>query len=213
MFELFIALFGGLFLAGKYFSEKAAARSFDRRQHDYQVARDNIETKYAASYELEQWAKEFISSGEHFEEICGLFAEDFQYVFGDDWKNKLRIPPRPPVLDPKVYKNDAYSFLIPANHIYWVYHLMLAQKGKIDHWNITSGFSIGGIYDKDMNVKFAERIERRLLNAGVQGVKLVLELKDVCLGVPRTPENLCGGDIKIESLCHYPTHRLWGDNE
>lgn len=203
MFELFIALFGGLFYAGKYANEKSKLNAFDKNQRIWQATLDDIREKYEANYELEQWAKNFISSGEHFDEICNLFANDFRYVFGDDWRSQLRIPPRPPALDPKVYKKDAYSFLLPANHIYWVYHLLLATKGKIDSWSILSGFSIGGIDNKDMNVKFAECIERHLVGAGVQGVRLALELYN------RTPDYLYGGSIKIESLCHSKTHRLW----
>ena len=184
-------------------------KAYDQRQKLYSFMRLDIVSRYVASYDLEKWAKELVLSGNHFDDICNWFSEDFQYVFGDDWKEKLRIPPKVPVLDPKIYKSDAYSFLLPVNHITWVYHLLLARKGKIDKDIPGFGYPIGGVGYKDMCVKFAERIEHNLINAGVQGVRLVLELDMLCGTVQRTPENLCGGNIKIESLCNYPTHRLW----
>lgn len=139
-----------------------------------------------------------------------FFAEDFRYVFGENWKDKLRIPPKPPVLSSK---NDAYSFFIPVNHITWVYHLLLAKNGKIDHCIPSYGYSIGGINNKDMSIKFAECIEAQLLNAGVRGIRLALELDTICGTIQRLPNDVCGGHIKIESLCHFPTYRLWKDKE
>lgn len=120
----------------------------------------------------------------------GMFQATRQNVFGANWRDKLRIPPKAPVLDPKVYKNDAYSFSLRVNQ----YHLLLAKKGKIDN-----------------NIKFAECIESQLFNAGVRGIRLVLEL-DMMHGTRRRASSeVCGGNIKIESLCHHPTHRLWED--
>lgn len=202
MFEFFIALFGGLFYGNKYSNEKAKLKAFDERQKAYSLTRDDIEARYVANYELEKWAKDFISSGQHFEDICNWFAEDFRYVFGSDWKNKLRIPPVYPA--PRTYM-EANS------HGTWVYHLLLARKGKIDHGVPGFGYPIGGINEKDMTIKFAECIEGQLLNAGVRDIRLALELDMICGTRRRTASDLCGGNIKIESLCHYPTHRLWND--
>lgn len=211
MFEFFISLFGGLFYGNKYRNEKAKLKAFDERQKAYSLTRDDIEARYVANYELEKWAKDFILSGQHLEDICNWFAEDFRYVFGAYWKNKLQIPPKPPVLNPQIYKQEAYSFMLPVNHITWVYHLLLAKKGKIDHGVPGFGYPIGGINEKDMTVKFAECIEGQLLNAGVRDIRLALELDMICGTRRRTASDLCGGNIKIESLCHYPTHRLWND--
>ncbi len=211
MFELFTALFGGLYYGGKYLCEKANESSYDNRMKKIEYARENIKFKYVASMELENWAKDFILSGEHFDDICDWFADDFRYVFGENWKNELRIPPRPPVLNPKIYKKDAYSFSMPINHITWVYYLLLAKEGKIDSMIPTFGFPIGGINEKDMCIRFAERIERRLIDCGADDIRLALELDNITTDHRRTPDEVCGGDIKIESLCVYPTYRLWDD--
>ena len=101
--------------------------------------------------------------------------------------------------------------MYPDKHEYWIYHLLLARQGKIDIFISSSGYGIGGVYSKDMCIKFAEYIERELQTAGVQGIRLALELNYICAGRRRTQYDLCGGDIKIESLCNYPTHRLWAD--
>ena len=211
MFEFFIALFGGLFYGNKYSNEKAKLKAYDDRQNAWMSTLESIQSRYVASTELERWAKGFILKGDHFDDICNWFAEDFRYVFGANWKDKLRIPPKAPILDPKVYKNDAYSFSVPANHITWVYHLLLAKKGKIDHNIPFSGYGVGGIDDKNMTIKFAECIEGQLLNAGVRGIRLALELDMVHGTRRRASSEVCGGSIKIESLCHHPTHRLWED--
>lgn len=50
------------------------------------------------------------------------------------------------------------------------------KKGKIDHGIPDFGYPIGGINEKDTSIKFAECIEGRLLNVGVKGVRLALEL-------------------------------------
>lgn len=72
-------------------------------------------------------------------------------------------------------------------------------------------YPIGGINEKDITVKFAECIEGQLLNAEVRDIRLALELDMICGTRRRTASDLCGGNIKIESLCHHPTHRLWND--
>lgn len=92
MFELFIALFGGAFYVGKYLIEAVKLKVYEERQLARTITLESIKARYVASYEMEQWARYFISSGEHYDDICNWFAEDFQYVLGKDWKEKLHIP-------------------------------------------------------------------------------------------------------------------------
>ena len=134
--------------------------------------------------------------------VCNFQSADWRYVLGADWKSKLQIP--------KGYAWKTLA-LYPDRHEYWIYHLLLAKQGKIDIFITSNGYGIGGIHSKDMCVRFAECIEGRLLNAGAKGIRLALELDNLCCGRRRTTTELCGGYIKIESLCHYPTHRLWAD--
>lgn len=209
MFELFIALFGGIYYGGKYLNEKSKLKSFDRAQEERRTYREYIKNKYCVSYEYSQEIKSRILSGEYYEDICNEFENDFKFVLGCDWKEKLRIPPKP--LNYVVDKKYLYTSFIPCNHIYWVYHLLLAKDGKLDERIPSWGFSIGGTKDKEMNVKFAQCIEGQLLNAGVTDIRLALELETDCCG-QRTPDRLEGGSIVIESLSHCPTHRLWNNH-
>ena len=167
-----------------------------------EATQNDIDSRYVADLEIRERTKEYIRCGKHFEDICNSLCNDLRYVFGADWKSKLQVP--------KGYAWKALA-LYPDRHKYWIYHLLLAKQGKIDIFVSSSRYGIGGIHSKDMCVKFAECIEGRLLNAGVKGIRLVLELDNFCSGQRRTPNDLCGGYIKIESLCYYPTHRLWND--
>ncbi len=211
MFEIFVALFGGLYYGTKYIGEKAERKKYDNEIAEWQKLRDDLRSRYAANLELEHRMEEMVLSGEHFDDICKWFADDFRYALGENWKETIRIPPNP-MLSLRMSIKDAYDTWVPANHTYWVIRLLLAKQGKMPQ--LTFGeYLIGGLADKDMNIRFAECIEKHLLKAGVQGVRLALELKDICIGVPRTPDNVCGGRIVIESLSSFPTHRLWDDCE
>lgn len=200
MFEFFIALFGGAYYLCRYCDEKAKTKAYNTKHEKWLSLQSDIKIRYQADEKLSRWAKELILSGENYDEICEWFAEDFEYALGTDWKSKLDIPKHYPwsftVID---FPTD-----IPCN-ITWVYHLILAKYGKIDDWVIYGGFKVG---DTDeavrIHTRFAECIEWHLINAGVHGVRFALELS------PRvSPDKIRGGQIKIESLCNYPTYRLW----
>lgn len=200
MIELFIALFGGLYIAGRCAYDNSKSREADTRTSTLNERRNAIENRYVADIETRERTKEYIRCGKYFEDICNALCDDLRYALGNDWKSKLQMP-----------KGHAWKTLAlyPDRHEYWIYHLLLAKQGEIDIFITSNGYGIGGIHSKDMCVKFAECIEGRLLNSGAKGIRLALELDNLCYGQRRTPTELCGGYIKIESLCHYPTHRLW----
>lgn len=184
------------------YNDNQKSREADYRIEMWKQRKNDIDSRYVADLETRERTKEYIRCGKHFEDICNALCDDLRYVLGADWKSKLQIP--------KGYAWKTLA-LYPDRHEYWIYHLLLAKQGKIDIFISSSGYGIGGIHSKDMCVKFAECIEGRLLNAGAKGIRLALELDNLCYGRCRTPTELCGGYIKIESLCHYPTHRLWAD--
>lgn len=209
MFEFFIALFGGIYYGGKYAKEKSQKRASDDWRKNRDATIGSLRLRYEANYELEKWAEDFVASGKHYDEICEWFADDFQYVFGNDWKTKLKIPQQGFPTMVHLYGKQEYHWRMPSAHVMWVCNLLLAKKGKMSYWVITWGFPVGGIYEKDMSIKFVERIERQLMNAGVQGVRFALELDNICGTLRRTPADVCGGHIKIASTCIFPSHRLW----
>lgn len=203
MIDIFIALFGGIYLIGKYTHEKIKEDKAKNDFKSWQNRRELLTIKYGASGDLSKQIKEYIFCGEHFEDICNSLADDLRYVFGSEWKSKLNIPNGYSV---------SYSVLYPSMHEYWIYHLLLAKQGKIDSWITFDGYEIGGsLENTSTNVKFAECIEGKLLNAGVEDVKLALELDFLCGTRRRLPTELCNGKIKIQSLCYCPTYRLWAD--
>lgn len=199
MVYLFIALFGILFYGCKILNEKSQLKEYYKTQEKINQTRELINNRVSADYELQLWAKEYVECGNNYTQICENFGKCFEFVFGDNWQNILVIPNN---------QRISYSYYLPSQHIYWVYHLLLASRGKIDNMRVSSGFGVGGLEDKDINLKFAECIERCLADNGTN-VNLVLELDNLCAGVKRTPKDICGGYIKIKEFCNYPTHKLW----
>lgn len=214
MFSFFTALFGGLYYSGKYLKEKSKDNDANKRISDYNILRTDIKSKFDTSLQEERQAKEYILSGANFEEICERFSNDFEFALGSGWKDILDIPPKPTYRIPIAGNYTNHDLSLPCNHIYWVYSLLLASQGKIDQWYLTSGFGVGGIDDADMNIKFAQCIEKHLRKYD-SSATLMLETRYRILSKKGdreyyiTRERPYGGDIKLQELCCYPSVRLW----
>lgn len=193
MVYFFIALFGGLYYCIRYAYDKSKLNAFARDEAERENYYNDLRVRVCTSFENERKIQDYILSGDAYEEICDTYSEDFKFVFGSNWKNVLRIPPKPSVLDPKLYKHDAYSFSVPCNHIYWVYRLILASKGKVVHELLTLGYLAGGEEDRAMCIKFAQRIEKRLRERGVN-IRLVMDKR---------------GRFKLDTLCIGSYERMW----
>lgn len=199
MFDIFIALFGGLFYAGKYAKEKSEMKLADEQMANKEAIWSSLRSRYN-DYNTEIWAKKYLLSGENYNTICESFSEYFKYVLGEDWKEKLEIP--------NGYSVDYRTCLYPKHHAFWVYHMLLAQKSKIDTWHTATGFLIGGTAIKDMNIKFAKCVED-ILNQNGNHINLVFELQPEVGENSRNVNDLCGGYIKLIEFCNYPTTKLW----
>lgn len=81
MFELFIALFGGIYLLGKYSHEKISNKKWDTARD---IARCTKETMVNKKFEEELGKK--IANPQHRTEIENLIKKDLQYVYGDKWR-------------------------------------------------------------------------------------------------------------------------------
>lgn len=193
------ALLVGLFLLGSYLCEKIQFKIADKRIEEGKKRNNYIRNRYSAGKEL-LIANEMLRDYKKYNEIYEWFADDFEYVFGADWKEKLCLSPSGSTCD-------------PSAHTYWVYHLILAKYGKLR--NPFHPLEIGSKKDVQMNVRFAECIERHLHKAGATEIRLVLELEPREVSkkgkptVYRSPIHLAGGEIVIESLARYETQPLW----
>lgn len=187
MFNIFTALFGGLYYGGKYISEKSKTKRADQETELLFRKMDSFKSKHSASYEMETQIKEYIMCGKNFEEICDTLSYELKDVLGKDWKNNLDIP--------NGYRVN-YGCFYPEQHIYWVYHLLLSKKGKLDRWAINSGYSVSAINTRQRNIKFLQHIENNLRMCGSY-VTLVYE------------ENECMSYVKPDVMCTHSYRRLW----
>lgn len=188
MFSLFAALFGGLYYGGKYASEKSKLKESDRKRNDFITSMEQLRSLYGADILTENEIKEYIRCGKHYKEICDILQEDFSFVFGPDWKNILSIP------NGRWVNCD----FLPLYHSYWVYHLLLSKKGKMDGSVMYSGYTWGSISTESRDIKFMQCIEKNLIEAGIKDIKLVCEERPY----DKTK-------VKPEQFCTYSHHRLW----
>lgn len=206
MFNFFTALFGGLYYGGKYLKEKAKDNEANRRINNNKILRADIESKFSASLQEERQAKEYILSGDNFEMICEKFSNDFEFVFGSQWKDILDIPPKPTYRIPVAGRYTNHDISLPCNHIYWVYSLLLASQGKIDRWRLLQGLLVGKA-NYNMSIKFAQCIEKHLRKYD-SSIMLVLE-QPVETRIAGLWGERDGGYIKLPEFCCYPTRRVW----
>lgn len=196
MFSLFTALFGGLYYGGKYAIEKAKTAEVVERNKKERISEDNFRALCAAPFHLEQEIKEYISCGQHYREICNLLREDLVYSIGADWEEQIEIPNG---------SYEACNFSSHSSTTYWIFHLLLAYKGKMSRWEMSMGYMVNhiAIHDGDLgknkiirprNIRFLQRIEKRLKENNIP-VRLVEDSFN-CKVIP---------DI----FCLHASRRLW----
>ena len=81
MFAFFIALFGGLYLAGRYAHEKSGSQKFDS---DFKTGQ--IHKAIIVNRKFEDELVKKIANPQYREEIENLVKDDLQYIYGDVWK-------------------------------------------------------------------------------------------------------------------------------
>lgn len=199
MFEFFLALFGGTYLGAKLLSERSAIKSFDEKCDKHRKIDEEYEQLLVAPYELREEVKKRILSGNNVNEIYEELKDDLMFVFGENYREKFFLP-----------WFRVYGDIGDLRHSkYWAYHLLLSHKGKVDCFTYSHGFPIGGIEDKDKNIKICQRIEYNLQLNGIN-TRLVMR--------PGTADderrwNPCGKDIIFEHKLYWEIDpeqcRLW----
>lgn len=188
MFSIFTALFGGLYYGNKYSVEKSTIKESDKKRKEFITSMKQFEALYGVDISIENELMEYIRCGKHYEEICNILQDDLLFTLGEDWRKTLAIPNN---------RWENCEFL-PLYHSYWIYHLLLSKKGKMDRRAMFSGYTWGVISNRPRDIKFMMCIEKNLIEAGVQDIELVCE-------------NRYGDSsyVKPKQFCTHSHHRLW----
>lgn len=163
-------------------SEKTSERQYNIKTEERQKLREHILSTYCVDYQEKNRIKSYVHT--HLDNVCNEFKEELSYALGNDFKSEFRkpIPPNCRGID---WSGDPRV---------WLCRLLLASKGKIDDDLVLfSGYHLGFPEHRERNQRFAEMIEKRLVAAGVNDIKLVVVHEHY------------GYTIQIESLCigHY----------
>lgn len=163
MLDFFIALFGGLYYGGRYLSEKTSERNYDKESAARKEFREYLQTTYCVDYQERVRIRGYINT--HRDDVYEEFKEELIYVLGDDFRSEFDKPLPP----------NCGSYVWPGDPNVWLYRLVLASKGKIDDdLGIWHGESVGAPQHRGWNLRFAEMIQKRLCEAGVEDIQLVL---------------------------------------
>lgn len=187
MFNIFTALFGGLYYGGKYLSEKSEIKKINYDIETQSNKMESYKSLYSASYDMEYELQEYIMCGKNFEEICNTLCKELEDVLGKNWKSEIDIPNGHRV---------NYGCFLPDQHVYWVFHLLLSKEGKMCGSSMYSGHSIAASHTKDRNIKFLQHIENNLRERNIP-VVFVYE------------ENGFMSRVKPDVMCIHKYRRLW----
>lgn len=208
-FLFFVALFGALYYGFKWATDKGKAEYADKQREDRLNDIHRYQSRYGASLERQRAIENKVLSGAYYDEICSAYEEDFKFVYGLNWKNRLLIPPIGVSQPTNVIK-------LPTPDYEWVCHLILADEGKINNSAISPvvGFPCGGLDNIDTNIKFVQCIERRLMKKGITDIRFVVDPPRAFdykpLTKPYSKKDMCGGRFIIEALADKEyTDRIW----
>lgn len=210
MFEIFIALFGGLYYSGKLISEKLQHMEAERQYNERQKLDESFDKMVAASPELKREVRDRLfkcygKSQEHIEAIYDELRDDFEFAFGKpvDMSKVLCL------LTMNMNQGEMLHE-VPNRTYRWAYELLLSHKGKVDETlTYPFGFQLGGENTLERDIRFCQRIEHNLNVNGV-GVKLYFEPRYD----PYTKtyiQNPCGQRLVFEHQVYNKNNsrRLW----
>lgn len=193
MLDFFIALLGGLYYGGKYANEKAKDRKYylSERKRDelYDHLHEMLTAPGIEGAKFRRDATERVYSGDYYDEICEEFADDFQFIFGDQWKSVLAIPPYGH-LDKK------------CNYKEMVLGLIYASKGW---FRFVGGLDAGNWETREIYTRYMQRIEEYLRKNG-KDVTFVLKVdeEEKKRGIPSSWSR-----FQFEELAIGDCKRLW----
>ena len=167
MVALILFLLGISFYGGKYAISAVNNSSYNARMSEINSYQQFLQHRAVIPSESKK-LKSYIVSGAYFQKICDILKDDLQYVYGNNYRDLIRIPPRQQE-NPYISDDEFSLFLYPDNDTYWVYHLLLSHIGRIDgRILVDHGYSPGSLPNLKRNIKFARRIEHNLHRHGSQ---------------------------------------------
>ena len=158
----------------------------DKQLYEYKTRWHDTYQKLVANGTLYAEIEKYVYGGEHFQDICENFEEDFKFIFGDGWKEELKIPPQ--------YVAETIDSYI---HTYWVTQLVLADKGKMHELEYNTCYTMFPLQGRTF--KFIQCVERRLREHN----------PDLDIRFVRKIEDARDGSFTLESIALGPTCRLW----
>lgn len=205
--------------------EKYYGSNYYKRKRESAKYWDAVDKLYDSS--LAKNVLDYILLGGHEQEIFDFFQEDFEYIFGENWK-EIISKTIPVVDDLKIdsSKKSVYTWAellaretdgkINAGnkeqyYLSMSYDLILATQGKFDYDCFNAKCVLGEKPYCDIYVKFFERLEKRLVEAGVENIHFGLFKEHRLYDKPRSPDDLVGGVMSVR----FPSEelfRLWGDD-
>lgn len=166
MLEFFIALFGGAHLLGR--------AAIDRiNKNDYRMWADEQQRRYReikeklVDRELEDKYNDMLLKGKLTKYIVSKIEDDLIFIYGENWRNRFGISvtkDTPWLSNDDILSNQEIAF-----------HLLLSKHGKIYGLNIYKGYIIGGRNTAPIHIRFGQRLEHNLKEAGVTWMRLVAE--------------------------------------
>lgn len=190
-FFIAIAIFLCIFI-------RKTAEDYRNAEYDRKSKKSDEEANrldgYTCTREMHDDVEEYVWSGEHYDEICNDLMSDLLFVFGNNWRNTLNIPPHYPHSYPE---NSSYP---SEYHVDWIVALILASKGYLPNdFSDISPFTIYGKgRDFEIGKKFIQRIEYHLNQRG-RNVRFVMKKK-------RDSDHV---EFNQEGVAFGETERLW----
>lgn len=149
MFSLFVALFGGLYLAGRCAHEKSVSNKFDS---DFKTGQ--IHKAIIVNRKFEDELVKKIANSRYREEIEDLIREELQYIYGDAWKD---------LYAGNWYEPKAYTTALNTRENI-VLMLMLSKSGLVPSCYQFSGIEISnfGIANMYECLKILQCVEKNI---------------------------------------------------
>lgn len=176
MFELFIALFGGIWLGSKLLKEKSDSRQVQMKYENERQKRNVFNAMYA--YNGPTLGAMFYDGRITADEVYDVIGEDLREIYGDDYKRKIPLPDVPGYRAAYARKEKVpLSYREAYDPLEKAWHLYMSKKGKVEkQFGIETDWFFLGIrqmfYDEkpfeviDDNIKLFKKIEENLHKNG-----------------------------------------------